>query len=66
MDNYNKQIIENTTNISITIPKQIEIFKRKIDSIFPNGYLKIIEQTARAWNLLIFEFSEFQKFKEQD
>jgi len=36
------------------IPKQIEIFKRKIDAEFPSGYLKIIEQTEGL------EFTDFR------
>lgn len=36
------------------IPQQIEIFKRKIDSFLPHGYIQIIEQT---------EGLEFQEFK---
>ncbi|MFH7004199.1 hypothetical protein [Flavobacterium bizetiae] len=36
------------------IPQQIEIFKRKIDSILPHGYIQIIEQT---------EGLEFQEFR---
>lgn len=45
------------------IPKQIEIFKRKIDSIFPNGYLKIIEQTEglEFIDFRIFGISEIQR-----
>jgi len=36
------------------IPQQIEIFKRKIDSVLPNGYIKIIEQTEGL------EFNDFR------
>lgn len=36
------------------IPQQIEIFKRKIDSVLPNGYIKIIEQTEGL------EFDDFR------
>ncbi|OCB78332.1 hypothetical protein B0A79_12355 [Flavobacterium piscis] len=36
------------------IPQQIEIFKRKIDTVLPNGYIKIIEQTEGL------EFDDFR------
>ncbi len=36
------------------IPQQIDIFKRKIDSVLPHGYIQIIEQT---------EGLEFQEFR---
>lgn len=36
------------------IPQQIEIFKQKIDSVLPSGYIKIIEQTEGL------EFNDFR------
>ena len=45
------------------IPQSIEIFKRKIDSILPHGYIQIIEQTE---GLEFQEFQESLKYREQD